>query len=68
MITGGQYSSKRDKYRDEIYKLDTETNSWELVGRMKTGRRYHAVSVINYRDVEEYCGWGGEWWKIELIL
>ena len=51
MIIGGQYSSKRYKYRDEIYKLDTETNSWELVGRMKTGRSYHGLSVIKSSEV-----------------
>ena len=55
-IIGGQ--DDEDDYnniRDEIYRLSTETKSWELVGRMRTGRAWHGLSVINYSEVAQYC-------------
>ena len=54
IITGGKDNAEW-KHRDEIYQLDTETNSWVEVGRMKTGRHYHGLSVINYSEVAEFC-------------
>ena len=51
--TGGQDDD--DNIRDEIYRLDTETKSWELLGKMRTGRAWHGLSVIQYSSVSQYC-------------
>ena len=40
---------------DEIYQLELETGSWEEVGRMREGRASHAVSQINFTQVEQFC-------------
>ena len=52
MIAGGY---EDDKYRDEIYQLDTKTRNWVEVARMKTPRGYHGLSVIKYSEVEGLC-------------
>ena len=43
------------KRRNEIYQLDTETNTWVEVGRMKTARGDHALSTIEFSMVGEFC-------------
>ena len=42
-------------FRDEIYRLETESMSWVKVGRMRTERAGHGLSVINYSQVAEFC-------------
>ena len=41
--------------RDEIYQLDTETNTWVEVGRMKTARDGHGLSTIEFLKIAEFC-------------
>ena len=53
IITGGL--DDKPIYREEIYKLDTEDNSWVELGNMKTARAWHGLSVIDYNDVSDYC-------------
>ena len=45
-------------YSDEILEFDPLTEQWKLVDRMKKARSYHAVSVIEYGEVEQFCNWG----------
>ena len=52
IISGGKDEER--EYRDEIFQLDTKTNTWKEVGKMKTARGVHAISVINYRLVEGF--------------
>ena len=40
---------------DEIYQLDTETNSWVEVGKMKTARDGHGLSTIEFSDIGQFC-------------
>ena len=40
---------------DEIYQLESGTGSWVEVGKMRQGRSSHAVSEINYSEVEQFC-------------
>ena len=61
MIAGGY---EDDKYRDEIYQLDTKTRNWVEVARMKTPRGYHGLSVIKYSEVEGLCT---EEWDEKII-
>ena len=44
-----------DVPHDDIYKFDPETLIWTKVGRMKTKREWHAVSIVNREDVIRYC-------------
>ena len=53
IITGG--IDDDGKTRDEIYQLDTETNTWVEVGRMKRARESHGLSTIEFRDVAQLC-------------
>ena len=43
------------KRRNEIYQLDTETNTWVEVGRMKTARNSHGLSTIEFSKVLQFC-------------
>ena len=45
-------------YYDEILEFDPVNGQWKEVTKMKTARRYHAVSVIEYSEVEQLCNWG----------
>ena len=53
---GGQYSDYT--YSDEILEFDPVNGQWKLVDRMKEARYSHAVSVIEYSEVEQFCNWG----------
>ena len=48
-LFGGHYYSKDNIYYDGI--LQYKDGVWINVGKMKTKRAWHAVSVINYKDV-----------------
>jgi len=52
-LTGGWDDD--DKYLDEIYQLDTETNTWVEVGRMKTPRYVHGLSTVRFSEVVQFC-------------
>ena len=34
---------------------DEESEAWNTVGSMSMTRRNHAVSVINYNSIKDYC-------------
>ena len=53
---GGYYGSST--YYDEILEFDPVNGKWKEVGKMKKARYYHAVSVIEYSEVEQLCNWG----------
>ena len=44
---GGRY--------DEILEFRPDTEDWILAGHMTKARGGHAVSTINFEDVQEYC-------------
>ena len=49
--TGGEDGS--GTVRQEIYRLDVK--SWEEVSKMRQARASHAVSLIDYNLVEQFC-------------
>ena len=53
MVKGG--SSDSQSVRDEIYRMDTETNNWVKVGRMKTARYSHGLSTIEFSKISHFC-------------
>ena len=44
-------------YSDEILEFDPLSGQWKLVDRMIQARDSHAVSVVKYNMVAQYCNW-----------
>ena len=44
-----------DSYFDEILELDPIGGQWKEVAKMKSARGVHAVSVLNYSEVAQFC-------------
>ena len=42
-------------YLDEVLEYDKESGVWKTIGIMTMKRTEHAVSVINYNSIKEYC-------------
>ena len=42
-------------YTDDILEFNAEDGTWTKVGSMVISRVFHAVSVINYREIADYC-------------
>ena len=40
---------------DDILEFNAEDGTWIKVGSMSINRERHAVSVINYREIADYC-------------
>ena len=49
------YSWNWTETLDEILEYQPSTGEWSLVGRMMSGRRSHAVSVISTEEINMYC-------------
>ena len=50
-VTGGY----GDTYLSDIQTWDPELSSWSKVGDMARDRSYHAVTVVNYHVISQYC-------------
>ena len=55
MLYPGGYNSPNPHYYDEILEFRPDTEDWSLAGRMLEARGWHAVSTINFEDVEDFC-------------
>ena len=53
-LGGGNHGSR---YND-IQEFDPLTDQWKEVDRMIKARSAHAVAVVNYSEVAQYCNWG----------
>ena len=42
-------------YTDDILEFNAEDGTWTKVGSMVISRGRHTVSVINYRELADYC-------------
>ena len=53
---GGYYDDEdHEIYYDDILEFDPLTGQWELVGRMRNVRRDHALAVVNFSQVAQFC-------------
>merc|ERR1711915_459478 len=52
IMTGGNYDFS---YLDDVLVYDPETSNWKKTGSMKTARRYHGASLVNIKDVIDFC-------------
>ena len=44
-----------DNTYDDILEFNAEDGTWTTVGSMSISRSSHAVSVINYLEIADYC-------------
>ena len=51
-VTGGYGDGT---YLSDIQTWDPELSSWSKVGDMARDRSYHAVTVVNYDVISQYC-------------
>ena len=40
---------------DDVLEYDEESGVWKTIGSMSMTRGSHAVSVINYNSIKDYC-------------
>ena len=52
-IPGGKDSG--DNYHDDILLFDITRQTWTKVGTLKQGRGFHAMSVVNQQEIDDYC-------------
>ena len=43
-----------DAYSEDILEY-RDGDGWRKVGAMKNGRAYHALSLVKYKDIHNYC-------------
>ena len=55
LLTGGW---TRHTVRDEVLSFNPDTEAWDTEGRLDTGKAGHAVTVLPYRDIQQYCAKG----------
>ena len=49
----GGYSYNDDN--NDVQEYDVENHLWIKIGEISMKRSYHAVSVINYNSIKDYC-------------
>ena len=56
-VTGGTdiVTIRGDTSRIDIQAWDPELSSWSKVGDMARARQSHAVTVVNYNVISQYC-------------
>ena len=55
MYAGGQHYEEDSTYTYLNDILEFKDGAWNNVGAMSSTRSYHAVSVINYLEIEDDC-------------
>ena len=51
--SGGYYIGSG--YYNDVLEYDEEEQAWKKIGEMTLKRTQHAVSVINYNSIKDYC-------------
>ena len=55
---GGQYyddSTHTYTYYDDVLEYDEQKQEWNKIGSMSITRYNHAVTVVNYNSIKDYC-------------
>ena len=55
MYAGGQHYEEDGTYSYLNDILEFKDGSWKNVGAMSSKRSYHAVSIVNYLEIDNYC-------------
>ena len=53
--TGGRISDGTWTYYDDVLEYDEEKQEWNKIGSMSTTRESHAVTVVNYNSIKDFC-------------
>ena len=53
LILGGRRNY--DVIEDSILRFDIKNNTWSQIGRMKSRRKEHGVSVVLAEDIIDFC-------------
>ena len=62
---GGSYPN----YTNEILEFHPDTEDWSLAGHMTRATSGHAVSTINFEDVQDFCVvWADEGCDFKIYL
>ena len=64
-MAGGRYQYEDDQdildgtvsiqYLDDILEFDEVAGTWQSIGKMRHTRSKHAMSVVNFNEVKDYC-------------
>ena len=64
-MAGGRYQYEDDQdildgtvsiqYLDDILEFDEVAGTWQPIGKMRHTRSKHAMSVVNFNEVKDYC-------------
>ena len=54
-IAGGEYYIGGSTYYDDILEYDPEEDSMVTVGQMAQARAWHAITVVNTEQYEQWC-------------
>ena len=54
---GGSYydGSPTDGRYEDVLEYDEEKKEWNKIGSMSIKRSSHAVTVVNYNSIKDYC-------------
>ena len=52
--TAEEQDAANNEYKD-VLEFSAEEQTWKKVGSMNIERSSHAISVINYNSIEDYC-------------
>ena len=55
IIAGGEYYIGGSTYYDNILEYDQEEDSLVTVGQMTQARAWHAITVVNTGDYDQWC-------------
>ena len=40
---------------DDVLEYDEEMQEWNKIGSMSIKKRSHAITVVNYNSIKDYC-------------
>ena len=55
VIHAGGYDSSDNREMNEILQFNPESGEWLKIGALKNKRYYHAVSVLNFNSIKDFC-------------
>jgi len=55
IMTGGHDYDGHNNYYDYVLSYNTTSQSWTLVGNMRSSRGFHAASVVPMDQIVDYC-------------
>ena len=54
-ISGGQDDNGIQSYYEDVLEFDDVNGVWNNIGKMRMARTSHAVSMINFNKIQDYC-------------